>query len=47
MKRLKSYFKSTMTEERLYGLVMNKKKELTEFEVLQQFSKTLLKRLKL
>jgi hypothetical protein len=39
-----------MTEERLYGLALaniNKKENLTEVEVLQQFSKTSPKRLQL
>jgi hypothetical protein len=42
--------RSTMTEERLNGLALgdiNKKENLTELEVLQQFSKTSPKRLQL
>ncbi|KAL4154106.1 hypothetical protein QTP88_001939 [Uroleucon formosanum] len=50
LKRLKSYLRSTMTQERLNGLAIaniNKKENLTELEVLQQFSKTSPKRLQL
>ncbi|XP_008181234.1 52 kDa repressor of the inhibitor of the protein kinase-like [Acyrthosiphon pisum] len=50
LKRLKSYLRSTMTEERLNGLALaniNKKENLTELEVIQQFSKTSPKRLQL
>jgi hypothetical protein len=47
-KRLKSYLRSIITEERFNGLTIsniNKREELIEFEVLQSFSKTSTKRL--
>jgi len=50
LKRLKSYLRSTMTEERLNGLALaniNKKENITELEIIQQFSKTSPKRLQL